>query len=61
MNRSRHELVAVCHWCKATLDEVTWRTFPQFTEWPLLPAGTKVGVCGPQCKEQPSGAVVVAT
>ena len=59
MKRSVHDLGPVCHWCKqpVNLDSVK-KTLPAFTDWPWLPTGTGVIVCGDKCDKRPAGAPV---
>lgn len=51
----------VCHWCKKELTGKRHnKTTPAFSNWPELPVGVGVIVCGEACPERPEGAPVGA-
>lgn len=61
MKRSRVPAEPICHWCKQDLPGRVlsrWLTSPAFTDWPGLPSGTGVPVCGPNCPQRPGSAPV---
>ncbi len=58
MKRSKLKWEPRCHWCKADLTSTKKKTTPAFSDWPELPAGTGVVVCGTKCPERPPGAPV---
>ena len=50
-----------CHWCKGALDPQRYPrylTAPADSEWPDLPLGVGVAVCGHACPNRPAGAPV---
>jgi len=58
MQRSKHKMEMICHWCKRDIVTTNYKTIPRFTDWPALPIGTAVVVCGKRCPERPKGAPV---
>ncbi len=63
LRRDAATMVPLCHWCGIDLPEgrpgvPLPQTSPEFTRWPLLPAGTGVRVCGEACSKRPEGAPV---
>lgn len=60
MRRSRTPFEPRCHWCKRPLvssHRRPIRAHPRYTDFPDLPAGTGVLVCGAACPQRPAGAV----
>jgi hypothetical protein len=58
MKRSTVAYQAICHWCKTPVVTEAKRTTPAYTDWPSLPAGSSVVVCGLRCPQRPQGAPV---
>lgn len=56
--RSTRDVVYVCTWCKRDVVTLNAKTLPEFTDYPGLPAGTLVIVCGKRCPSRPAGAPV---
>lgn len=58
MKRSNTKMEMICHWCKQTILTTNKKTTPAFSDWPSLPTGTTVVVCGNRCPKRPTGAPV---
>ena len=58
MKRSNTKMEMICHWCKRDILTTNKKTIPAFSDWPQLPAGTGVVVCGSRCPKKPEGAPV---
>jgi hypothetical protein len=59
-NRSTRKFDPVCHWCKAPLTAGVLHqvTTAKFSEFPALPSGVGVAVCGKKCPNRPEAAPV---
>lgn len=60
MNRSKAPYEPICHWCKEPIISGVKHslTHPVYSDWPNLPTGVGVAVCGKNCPERPKDAPV---